>query len=239
LVDHLRQANHNVRFQVLTAASIIRDDDGGSTHLWNVGRQSFYTAVYPRRQLWTSQSQCLYLLTIVNIESSEEAKDFSSSLCVQSSSEAHPASYPMGTGGPFPGVKRGWRVALTTHPYLLLKFRINKNYNFSHSWRLHGSSGAALLLSFKNRIFTYCYRNKSLWLIRLCLQLVTRHLYDMREMNACVCPLIHLSASSNSRTSGRIWMKFRMDVVPLWSTQKSYFLIYYNLSYRYGGQTSL
>jgi hypothetical protein len=27
---------------------------GGSTHLWNVGRQSFYTAVYPRRQLWTS-----------------------------------------------------------------------------------------------------------------------------------------------------------------------------------------
>jgi hypothetical protein len=28
-------------------------DDGGSTHLWNVGRQSFYTAVQPRRQLWT------------------------------------------------------------------------------------------------------------------------------------------------------------------------------------------
>jgi hypothetical protein len=27
---------------------------GGSTYLWNVGRQSFYTAVYPRRQLWTS-----------------------------------------------------------------------------------------------------------------------------------------------------------------------------------------
>jgi hypothetical protein len=25
-----------------------------STHLWNVGRQSFYTAVHPRRQLWTS-----------------------------------------------------------------------------------------------------------------------------------------------------------------------------------------
>jgi hypothetical protein len=26
-------------------ASIIISDDGGSTHLWNVGRQSFYTAV--------------------------------------------------------------------------------------------------------------------------------------------------------------------------------------------------
>jgi hypothetical protein len=38
-----------VRFQVLTAASMMFRtvfwDDGGSTHLWNVGRQSFYTAV--------------------------------------------------------------------------------------------------------------------------------------------------------------------------------------------------
>jgi hypothetical protein len=58
-----------VRFQVLTTASmmfrivfwdtlpckiIVDPDDGGSTHVWNVGRQSFYTAVYPRRQFWTS-----------------------------------------------------------------------------------------------------------------------------------------------------------------------------------------
>jgi hypothetical protein len=33
---------------------IIIPDDGGSTHLWNVGRQSFYTAVHPRRLFWTS-----------------------------------------------------------------------------------------------------------------------------------------------------------------------------------------
>jgi hypothetical protein len=31
--------------------------------------------------------------------------DFSSSPCVQTSSGAHPDSYPMGTGGSFPGVK--------------------------------------------------------------------------------------------------------------------------------------
>jgi hypothetical protein len=31
--------------------------------------------------------------------------DFSSSPCVQTGSEAHPAPYPMGTGGPFPGGK--------------------------------------------------------------------------------------------------------------------------------------
>jgi hypothetical protein len=35
-------------------------------------------------------------------------KDFSCNLCVQTSSEAHPASYPVGTGGPLPGVKRAW-----------------------------------------------------------------------------------------------------------------------------------
>jgi hypothetical protein len=34
-----------------------------------------------------------------------EAKDFSSSLCVQTGSWAHPASCTMGTGGPFPGSK--------------------------------------------------------------------------------------------------------------------------------------
>jgi hypothetical protein len=31
-------------------------DDEGSTYVWNVGRQLFYTAVHPRRQIWTSYS---------------------------------------------------------------------------------------------------------------------------------------------------------------------------------------
>jgi hypothetical protein len=52
----------HVRFQVLTAASMmfrivfwdVLPDDGGSTYLWNVGRQLFYMAVHPRRQFWTS-----------------------------------------------------------------------------------------------------------------------------------------------------------------------------------------
>jgi hypothetical protein len=35
----------------------------------------------------------------------DEAEDFSFSLCVQIGSGAHPASYPMGTGDPFPGGK--------------------------------------------------------------------------------------------------------------------------------------
>jgi hypothetical protein len=43
-------------------------------------------------------------------------KDFSSNLCVQIGSEDHPASCTMGTGGPFPGAKRGRGVTLTIHP---------------------------------------------------------------------------------------------------------------------------
>jgi hypothetical protein len=46
--------------------------------------------------------------------SPEEVKDFSSSLCVQTSSDAHPASCTMGTVGPFPGIMRGLDVTLTS-----------------------------------------------------------------------------------------------------------------------------
>jgi hypothetical protein len=39
------------------------------------------------------------------IRSPAVTKDFSSNLCVQTGSAAHPASCPVGTGGPFPGGK--------------------------------------------------------------------------------------------------------------------------------------
>jgi hypothetical protein len=41
----------------------------------------------------------------IGVRSPAGAKDFSSSLCVQTDSGAHPVSYPMGTGGPFSGGK--------------------------------------------------------------------------------------------------------------------------------------
>jgi hypothetical protein len=59
---------------------------------------------------------CCYCLTAdwtTGFRSLAETKDFSSSLCVQISSEAHPAFYPMGTGGPFPGVKREFNFCVT------------------------------------------------------------------------------------------------------------------------------
>jgi hypothetical protein len=41
----------------------------------------------------------------IEVRSPAEAKDFSSNLCVQIGSEAHPASCTMGTGGPLAGGK--------------------------------------------------------------------------------------------------------------------------------------
>jgi hypothetical protein len=51
-----------------------------------------------------------------------EAKYISSSVCVQTSSEAHPASYAVGSGGgggSSLGIKRGRGVTLTTHIHLV------------------------------------------------------------------------------------------------------------------------
>jgi hypothetical protein len=42
---------------------------------------------------------------VIEVRSPTGAEDFSSSPCIQNGSEAHPASYPMGTGDPFPGGK--------------------------------------------------------------------------------------------------------------------------------------
>jgi hypothetical protein len=39
----------------------------------------------------------------IEVRSPTGAENFSSSPCVQTGSEAHPASYPMGTRGSFPG----------------------------------------------------------------------------------------------------------------------------------------
>jgi hypothetical protein len=49
-------------------------------------------------------AQAVQCLTI-GVRSLTGAEDFSSSPCVQTGSGAHSASYPMGTGGPFPGGK--------------------------------------------------------------------------------------------------------------------------------------
>jgi len=60
----------------------------------------------------------------IEVRSPAEAEDFSSSLCVQTGSGAQPASYTMGTGGPFPGAKRGRGMTLTILPHLVPRSRM-------------------------------------------------------------------------------------------------------------------
>jgi hypothetical protein len=74
----------------------------------------------------------------IGVRSPAEAKNFFSILCVQTGSGAHPASCTMGTGGPFPGAKRGRGVTVTTHPHLVPRSRISWSYTSSPPKRLHG-----------------------------------------------------------------------------------------------------
>jgi hypothetical protein len=74
----------------------------------------------------------------IGVRLSEGTKDFSSNLCVQTGSEAHPASCTMGTGGPFPGARRDRGVMLTTHPNLVPRSRMNRSYTPSTPKRHHG-----------------------------------------------------------------------------------------------------
>jgi hypothetical protein len=59
---------------------------------------------------------CLTTSWTIGVRSPTEALDFSSSPCVQTGSGAHPASYPMGTGGPSPGGKARPRRDADTPP---------------------------------------------------------------------------------------------------------------------------
>jgi hypothetical protein len=72
-----------------------------------------------------------------NVRSPAEEMCFSSSPCFQTSSEAHPAFYPMRTGGPISKGERGRGVTLTTHPLV--------GAIPSIPWCLHGGSGTGLL----------------------------------------------------------------------------------------------
>jgi hypothetical protein len=72
----------------------------------------------------------------IGVRSPTEAKDFSSNLCVQTGSGAHPASCTVGTGGPFPGAKRGRGVTLTTHPHLVPRSGMSLSYTSSPPKRL-------------------------------------------------------------------------------------------------------
>jgi hypothetical protein len=79
----------------------------------------------------------------IGVRSPAEAKEFSSSLHVQTSSEAHPSSYPMGTVGPFPGSK-AWPGRDRDHsPHLV---RLLLFSPLTPAWRVVGQLYFLLLL---------------------------------------------------------------------------------------------
>jgi hypothetical protein len=65
--------------------------------------------------------------------------------------EDNPASYPMGTWGPFPQVKRGRGVTLTIQHHLVPTSRMSRIYSSSPPQRLHGGSGTDLFYTSTDR----------------------------------------------------------------------------------------
>jgi hypothetical protein len=73
----------------------------------------------------------------IGVRSPAGAKDFSSSLCVQTGSGAHPASCTMVTGGPFPGGKARTGRDADHSPHLVPRSRMSRSYTSSPPKRLH------------------------------------------------------------------------------------------------------
>jgi hypothetical protein len=74
----------------------------------------------------------------IGVRSPAGAKDFSSNFCVQTGSGSHPASCPMGTEGPFPGVKARPGHDADHSPPLVSRSRMSRSYTSSPPKRLHG-----------------------------------------------------------------------------------------------------
>jgi hypothetical protein len=94
------------------------------------------------------------------VQSLTGAGNFSSSPCVQTGSGAHPASYPIGTGGPFPGVKRSRGVTLATHPHLVPRLSMSRSNTSSPPLCLHGMQRD----SFTLLTFTLWRSNRKAWI---------------------------------------------------------------------------
>jgi hypothetical protein len=74
------------------------------------------------------------------------AKGFSSSLCVQTGSGAHPASFTMGTGGPFPGDKARPGRDADHSPHLVPRSSMSRSYMSSPPRASMACSETSLLL---------------------------------------------------------------------------------------------
>jgi hypothetical protein len=121
------------------------------------------------------------------------AKDLSSSLCVQTGSGVHPASCPMGTGGPFPGAKCGRGVTLTTHPQLVGRSSMSRSYTSSLPKRLHG-------------VYRCCFAKMNFFSGRWCIK------YDRKNEGCVTALLVEIMPDVAMATVNDIvWHSTKMD----------------------------
>jgi hypothetical protein len=110
---------------------------------------------------WVAQS--VYFLTTdwtTGVRSPIEAKDFSSALCVQTSSKASltPIQWLPGS---FSGGKSRLELEADHLPHLVPRSRMSRSYNTSPPRRLHGVSGRVLLFYFSQCYAAAAYVNRS------------------------------------------------------------------------------
>jgi hypothetical protein len=105
------------------------------------------------------QSVCLTTDWTNGVQSSAEAKDFTSTLCVQIRSEAYPASYPMGSGRSLTGSKARSGLDADHSSHLVPKLRLSRSYASPPPWRLHGIAGQLY----------FCYERQKLLFISIIL----------------------------------------------------------------------
>jgi hypothetical protein len=80
----------------------------------------------------------------IGFRSPAEVKHFSSSLCVQTGSEANLASCPMGIGGPFPGAKAQPGRDPDHSPYRVTRSGVSRSHTSSTPSACMACSGTAL-----------------------------------------------------------------------------------------------
>jgi hypothetical protein len=82
--------------------------------------------------------RCVTTGWTIGVRSLKGAEDFSSSPCVQTGSGAHPVSYLMGTGGPFPGGKARPGRDADHSPQSSAEVKYEYELYFLSPMRLHG-----------------------------------------------------------------------------------------------------
>jgi hypothetical protein len=138
-----------------------------------------------KREKWAEVAQLVLCLTAdwtTGVRSPAEVKNFPLASLSRPAPRPHPASYPVGTGDPVPGVKRCWGVTLTTHPHLVPRSSL--------PCRQHGGRGIAFLRDENYKREVTCVFKQNAWR-RICntgapFLLFLTSLLDKKQLHVCL-----------------------------------------------------